>query len=171
MSETIGFIGLGKMGQPMARNLLKAGFELRVYNRNPSRAEPQLAQGAQQVSHPGEAVEPGGIVMTMLVNDGAIEQVVLGEDGFLAQLGSPDIHLAMSTIAPATARKLADLHAKHGSMYVAAPVFGRPEAAATQHLWICVSGAQAAKERSVRCYRQWDRVCMTLGKNQQQPTS
>ncbi len=147
MGEKIGFIGLGNMGQPMARNLLKAGFELRVYNRNPRRAEPLVAEGAQQVFHPGEVVEPGGIVVTMVANDGALEQVTLGQDGFLARLGSNGIHLSMSTVAPATARKLADLHAKHGSMYVAAPVFGRPEAAAAQQLWICVSGAQAAKER------------------------
>jgi 3-hydroxyisobutyrate dehydrogenase-like beta-hydroxyacid dehydrogenase len=66
MSERIGFIGLGNMGQPMALNLLKAGFELRVYNRNPARAEPLVAQGAQQVFKPGEVAEPGGIVVTMV---------------------------------------------------------------------------------------------------------
>lgn len=147
MSKQIGFIGLGNMGQHMARNLLKAGFELRVYNRDPRKAQPLVAQGAQQVFHPREVVEPGGIVVTMLANDDALEQVVLGEDGVLASLGSQGIHLSMSTIAPATARKLADLHAKQGSLYVAAPVFGRPEAAAVQKLWIVVSGARAARER------------------------
>jgi 3-hydroxyisobutyrate dehydrogenase-like beta-hydroxyacid dehydrogenase len=147
MRETIGFIGLGNMGQAMARNLLKAGFELRVYNRNPKKAEPLVAQGAQQVFHPREVVEPGGIVVTMVANDDALEQVVLGRDGFFARLGAHGIHLSMSTVAPATARKLADLHAKQGSLYVAAPVFGRPEAAAVQHIWICVSGARAARER------------------------
>ncbi|HZU68109.1 MAG TPA: NAD(P)-dependent oxidoreductase [Ktedonobacteraceae bacterium] len=148
MSEQIGFIGLGNMGQPMARNLLKAGFELRVYNRNPAKAEPLVAQGARQVSRPGEVVEPGGIVITMVANDAALEQVVLGESGLLERLGSNGIHLSMSTISPATARKLAELHAKHGSIYVAAPVFGRPEAAAAQQLWINISGPQAAKERA-----------------------
>lgn len=148
MSEQIGFIGLGNMGQPMARNLLKAGFELRVYNRNPAKAEPLVAQGARQVSRPGEVVEPGGIVITMVANYAALEQVVLGESGLLERLGSNGIHLSMSTISPATARKLAELHAKHGSIYVAAPVFGRPEAAAAQQLWINISGPQAAKERA-----------------------
>ena len=147
MSKQIGFIGLGNMGQHMAHNLLQAGFELRVYNRDPRKAQPLVAQGAQQVFHPREVVEPGGIVVTMLANDDALEQVVLGEDGVLASLGSQGIHLSMSTIAPATARKLADLHAKQGSLYVAAPVFGRPEAAAVQKLWIVVSGARAARER------------------------
>ena len=77
MSERIGFIGLGNMGQPMALNLLKAGFELSVYNRNPARAEPLVAQGAQQVFKPGEVAEPGGIVVTMVANDSALESVDL----------------------------------------------------------------------------------------------
>ncbi len=147
MSEQIGFIGLGHMGLGMARNLLKAGFELRVYNRNPAKAESLVAQGAKQVFHSGEVVEPGGIVITMVANDDALEQVVLSENGLLERLGSNGIHLSMSTVSPATSRKLADLHARHGSMYVTAPVFGRPEAAAAQQLWICVSGPHATRER------------------------
>jgi 3-hydroxyisobutyrate dehydrogenase-like beta-hydroxyacid dehydrogenase len=147
MAESIGFIGLGNMGQPMARNLLKAGFKLRVYNRNPSRTEPLVAQGAQQVSRPNEVVEPGSTVITMVANDSALESVVLGENGFLEKLGPDGIHISMSTVSPATARKLAELHEKHGSSYVAAPVFGRPQAAAAQQLWIAVSGPPAAKER------------------------
>src|SRR5260370_27362044 len=126
MSERIGCVGLGDVGQPTARNLLKAGFELRVYKRKPRRAEPLVALGAQQVFHPSEVVEPGGIVVTMVANDDALENVVLGEDGFLERLGSNGIHLAMSTISPATARKLADIHANRGIMYVGAPRFWRP---------------------------------------------
>ena len=147
MNESIGFIGLGNMGQPMAHNLLKAGFDLYVYNRSPNRAEPLVAQGAHQASRPSEVAEPGRIVVTMVANDNALESIVLGEEGFLEQLGPNGIHLSMSTVSPATARKLADLHAKLGCIYVAAPVFGRPEAAAAQKLWICLSGPQAAKER------------------------
>jgi 3-hydroxyisobutyrate dehydrogenase-like beta-hydroxyacid dehydrogenase len=147
MAESIGFIGLGNMGQPMARNLLKAGFKLRVYNRNPSRAEPLVAQGAQQVFRPNEVVEPGSMVITMVANDSALESVVSGENGLLERLGPGGIHLSMSTVSPATARQLAELHEKHGSSYVAAPVFGRPQAAAAQQLWIAVSGPPAAKER------------------------
>jgi 3-hydroxyisobutyrate dehydrogenase-like beta-hydroxyacid dehydrogenase len=150
MGERIGFIGLGNMGRPMASNLVQAGFALRVYNRNPRKAEPFVAQGAQQVAKPGEVVEPGGIVVTMVANDNALESVVTGEEGFLERLGHNGIHLSMSTVSPATARKLADLHAQHGSTYLAAPVFGRPEAAAARKLFICLSGpsgAQADKQR------------------------
>src|SRR5579872_5236886 len=99
MSEQIGFIGLGHMGLGMARNLLKAGFELRVYNRNPAKAESLVAQGAKQVFHSGEVVEPGGIVITMVANDDALEQVVLSENGLLERLGSNGIHLSMSTVS------------------------------------------------------------------------
>src|SRR5438874_7051241 len=93
MSERIGFIGLGNMGQPMARNLLKAGFELRVYNRNAAKARPLVELGAQQVSRPSEVAEPGGIVITMVANDSALESVVLGSEGFLERLGPNGIHL------------------------------------------------------------------------------
>ena len=147
MNERIGFIGLGNMGRPIASNLLKAGYDLHVYNRDASKAAPLIAEGAQQGLHPSEVVEPGGIVITMLADDAALEQVTLGEDGILKRLGPGGVHISMSTVSPAIARRMADLHAQHGCAYVAAPVFGRPEAAAAKKLWICLAGAPAAKER------------------------
>ena len=147
MNERIGFIGLGNMGQPIASNLLKAGYDLHVYNRDASKAAPLIVQGAQQGLRPGEVVELGGIVITMLADDAALEQVTLGEDGILKRLGPGGVHISMSTVSPAIARRMADLHAQHGCAYVAAPVFGRPEAAAAKKLWICLAGAPAARER------------------------
>jgi len=147
MGEMIGFIGLGNMGQPMARNLLDAGYQLRVYNRTASKAEPLVAHGAQLVSRPSEAVVPGGIVITMVANDAALEEVTLGEGGILERLGSDGIHVSMSTVLPAAAANLAAQHAQRGGRYVAAPVFGRPEAAAARKLWIAMSGPGTAKER------------------------
>ncbi|MBE9182105.1 NAD(P)-dependent oxidoreductase [Oculatella sp. LEGE 06141] len=147
MSETIGFIGLGNMGLPMATNLLAAGYPLRAYNRTSEKAQPLAEQGAQVVSQPAEAVEPGGIVVTMLANDAALEAVVLGDNGILAKLGQGGIHLSMSTVSPATAHKLAALHEQQGSQYVAAPVFGRPDAAAARKLWVACSGKTPAKDR------------------------
>src|SRR6266487_2712133 len=146
MSEMIGFIGLGNMGHAMAGSLLKAGYALTVYNRTSSKAEALTATGAQLASQPSEAVTTGGIVVSMVANDQALEEIVMSP-GFLERLGPNGIHLSMSTVSPATSRKLAELHAEHGSTYVAAPVFGRPEAAASQQLWICVAGPHAAKER------------------------
>lgn len=147
MSEIIGFIGLGHMGRAMASNLLKAGYKLRVYNRDARKAEPLVAEGAQLVKHPGEAVEPEGIVITMVADDAALEDVTPGPDGILEHLGPGGIHISMSTVSPATAERMTNLHAQYGATYVAAPVFGRPDAAAAGKLWICVAGAPAAKQR------------------------
>ncbi len=149
MSELIGFIGLGSMGEPMASNLLKAGYTLRVYNRTPSKAASLVNQGAKLVSHPRDVAEPGGTVITMLSDDQALEAVVGGDNGLLVRLGRGGMHLSMSTVSPATARNLAERHQRYGVAYLAAPVFGRPEAAAARKLWICLSGPQATKE-SVR---------------------
>lgn len=147
MSGLIGFIGLGNMGEPMAGNLLKAGYTLRIYNRTPSKAASLAGQGAKVVSHPREAAEPGGIVITMLSDDRALEGAVVDDNGLLQRLGPGGIHLSMSTVSPATARNLAERHRRYGVAYLAAPVFGRPQAAAARKLWICFSGSHAAKER------------------------
>jgi 3-hydroxyisobutyrate dehydrogenase-like beta-hydroxyacid dehydrogenase len=147
MSKHIGFIGLGSMGHPMAHNLLKAGYEVHVYNRSASKAKPLVEAGAHQAMSPQDVVEPGSIVITMVANDDALESVTLGSQGILERLGPNGIHLSMSTVSPTFAHKLAELHAQKGVAYVAAPVFGRPEAAAAQKLWIAIAGASTAKER------------------------
>ena len=127
MSMEAGFIGLGAMGLPMATNLVAAGVKLRVHNRTASKAEPLVAKGAVLAASAGDAAASGGIVMTMLADDAAVESVVTGANGIAAQLGPGGIHVSMSTIAPATSHRLASYHAEHGSIYVAAPVFGRPD--------------------------------------------
>ena len=101
MKEPVGFIGLGGMGLAMAANLLKAGFGLRVYNRTADKARPLVEQGATLARSPAEAAEPGGVVVTMVSDDRAVEELTLGSDGFLGRLGD-GIHLSMSTIAPRT---------------------------------------------------------------------
>jgi 3-hydroxyisobutyrate dehydrogenase-like beta-hydroxyacid dehydrogenase len=147
MSMEAGFIGLGSMGLPMAANLVAAEVKLRVHNRTGSKAEPLVAKGAVLASKPADVATAGGIVMTMLADDAAVESVVMGTDGIAAKLGHGGIHVSMSTIAPATSRRLASYHAEHGSIYIAAPVFGRPDNAAARQLVICTSGPAAAKDR------------------------
>jgi 3-hydroxyisobutyrate dehydrogenase-like beta-hydroxyacid dehydrogenase len=147
MNKVIGFVGLGNMGLPMASNLVEAGYTLRVYNRTAQKAQPLIAQGAELADNPANVVEPDGIAITMLSNDQALEEVVLGENGILDKLGSGGIHLSMSTVSSATANKLAKHHEQRGTHYLAAPVFGRPDAAAARKLWICLSGNGVAKER------------------------
>ena len=147
MNQVISFVGLGNMGLAMATNLIEAGFGLRVYNRTAEKAQPLIAKGAKFCDRPSDVVEPGGIVITMLANDQALEEVVFGENGILERLGPGGLHLSMSTVLPATADNLAQHHEQQGSHYLAAPVFGRPDAAAARKLWICLSGNGAAKER------------------------
>jgi 3-hydroxyisobutyrate dehydrogenase-like beta-hydroxyacid dehydrogenase len=146
MKETVGFVGLGNMGLAMSTNLLKAGFGLRIYNRTAAKARPLLEQGATLVRSPADAAEPGGIVVTMVADDRALEEVTSGRDGLLSRLGN-GVHLSMSTVAPRTARRLAELHRERGGHYVAAPVFGKPEVAAGAKLWIVTSGDAAARAR------------------------
>jgi 3-hydroxyisobutyrate dehydrogenase-like beta-hydroxyacid dehydrogenase len=147
MSDVIGFVGLGSMGLPLATNLLESGYQLRVYNRTAAKAQSLVEKGAIAVDSPADVVEAGGIVITLLSNDQALEEVVLGKQGLLSTLTADSIHLSMSTVAPATAQKLAAQHSQQGAHYLAAPVFGRPDAVVARKLWLTLSGNDAAKVR------------------------
>jgi len=147
MTDVVGFVGLGSMGLPLATNLLESGYQLRIYNRTAAKAQPLVEKGAIAVDSPAEVVEPGGIVITLLSNDQALEEVVLGKQGLLSSLTADSVHLSMSTVAPATAQKLAAQHKQQGAHYLAAPVFGRPDAVVARKLWLCLSGNDTAKVR------------------------
>src|SRR5258705_10495700 len=139
----VGFIGLGRMGAGMAANLLKAGHNVTVYSRTPSKAEPLIAQGAKGATSVAEACQ-GDAVITMLANDEAVESVVFGGDGILASLPAGALHISSSTISVALSERLTNEHAKVHQGFVAAPVFGRPEAAAARQLVIVTAGEPAA---------------------------
>jgi 3-hydroxyisobutyrate dehydrogenase-like beta-hydroxyacid dehydrogenase len=143
----IGYVGLGGMGHAMASNLISKGHTLRVWNRSPGKAADLVAQGATLVEHPGQAVTRDGIVFTMVADDAALEQVVGGPDGIAATLGPGGIHVSMSTVSPETTRRLAALHAERGAAFIAAPVFGRPTAAAAAMLFVLIAGEAAAREK------------------------
>ncbi|HKD65451.1 MAG TPA: NAD(P)-dependent oxidoreductase [Candidatus Binataceae bacterium] len=147
MNLEAGFIGLGSMGLPMAENLLAAGLKLTLFNRTAAKAHPLIAKGAILAAVSGDTAKPGGVVMTMLADDAAVESMVVGDDGLAARLAPGGIHVSMSTIAPSTARKLARYHEKRGSIYLASPVFGRPQNAAARQLVVCTSGPAAAKNQ------------------------
>src|ERR1700730_2488683 len=100
MSDSIGFVGLGNMGQPMALNLLKAGYDLCVYDIDALRVTPFTALGASQAFRPREVGSPGGVVITMVTNDAALLDVALGDGGLLERLCPGGIHLSLSTISP-----------------------------------------------------------------------
>jgi 3-hydroxyisobutyrate dehydrogenase-like beta-hydroxyacid dehydrogenase len=144
---SIGMIGLGGMGRAMARRLMREGHELRAYNRTPEKAEELGREGAIPVTRPGEVASRGGVVITMVADDRALEEVTLGADGLLGRLGEGGVHLSMSTVSPEISRWLAALHSERGEGFVSAPVFGRPPVAEAGRLWICVSGDAHAREK------------------------
>jgi 3-hydroxyisobutyrate dehydrogenase-like beta-hydroxyacid dehydrogenase len=146
VKDEIGFIGLGNLGFPMATNLLDAGCALAVYNRTASKAEPLRRRGARIAARPADVIVPGGILVSVVWDDAALAEVVTSE-GLLRRLGAGGVHISMSTVSPATARRMAKLHLAHGADYVEAPVFGRPEAALARKLWIPIAGSPAAKDR------------------------
>lgn len=144
----VGFIGLGQLGSPMVANLLKDGVRVRVYNRTAEKAEPLAALGAEVAASADDAVEPGGVLITCLANDHALDHVLDESPGLFSRLGAEGLHVSMSTIAPATARRLAQRHAEQGGTYLAAPVMGRPDAVAARMQSYLVSGPAGARARA-----------------------
>ena len=145
MSEHIGWMGLGKLGHPMAVNLLESGYHLTVYNRTRTKAEPLAERGAQVASDPLQLAEKGRIVVSVLWDSDTTESLVT--PAFLACMVG-GIHIGMCTGSPQAARRLAKLHADHGSAYVEAPVFGRPEAVTARQLAIPYAASLNAKNRA-----------------------
>lgn len=142
----VGFIGIGRMGRGMARNLLKAGHQVVIWDRTRSRAEELRDEGAEIADSPTGACK-GEIVITMLANDDAVEEVTLGGGGVIKALRENAIHLSMSTITVALSEVLTEAHHTVGQHFVAAPVLGRPEAAAAGKLFIVVAGEQEPVNR------------------------
>lgn len=144
----VGFIGLGHMGAGMASNLLKAGHDVVVYNRSAAKAAPLTAQGAKAAASVADVCR-GDAVITMLANDAAVESVVQGPAGVIANLTTGALHVSSSTISVDLSQRLTEEHAKAGQRFVAAPVFGRPEAAAARKLFIVAGGEATAVEMAM----------------------
>jgi 3-hydroxyisobutyrate dehydrogenase-like beta-hydroxyacid dehydrogenase len=140
----IGFLGTGQMGTPMARRLLGAGYELSVWNRSEGRAEPLIREGAIAAATPAEAELGSDAVITMLFDDAANEEVIFGANGLMDALSPGALHISSSTISVALSRRLTEEHARRGHLFVAAPVFGRPNVAEEGQLWVVAAGADDA---------------------------
>jgi 3-hydroxyisobutyrate dehydrogenase-like beta-hydroxyacid dehydrogenase len=134
----VAVIGLGAMGDPIARNLLQAGHAVSVYNRTPSRAEPFRGLGARVEGTAADAVRDVEAAMTILADDRAVDEVM--SSGVMDELRPGAVHISMSTISVALSRRLAESHGANGQHYVAAPVFGRPDAAAGRKLFVVAAG-------------------------------
>jgi len=143
----VAFIGLGNMGTPMARNLLRAGHEVTVWNRTLSKADVLRPEGVKVAKSPAEAVEGVEAVITMLADDPAVESAVLQAGGIAERLPKGAVHISMSTISVSLTRRLAEGHAQGGQQYMAAPVFGRPEAAEAGKLFVVAAGEKSTVER------------------------
>jgi 3-hydroxyisobutyrate dehydrogenase-like beta-hydroxyacid dehydrogenase len=141
----VAFVGLGDMGLAMADNLRRAGHDLAVYNRSRRRAD--ALSGVRVASTPREAAAGAEAVISMLADDAAVEQVILGPEGVVHGLGAGAVHAGMSTISHGLTRRLAAEHGAAGQRYVAAPVFGRPDAARAAKLWIVAAGPTEAIDR------------------------
>ena len=145
MGERIGWVGLGELGYPMSVNLLESGYQLSAYNRTRSKAEPLAKRGAQIANDPLEVAAKDGFVVSVLWDSETTESFVT--PAFLARMEG-GVHIGMCTGSPEAAKRLAKLHADHGSTYVEAPVFGRPEAITARQLAFPYAGPLEAKNRA-----------------------
>lgn len=144
----VAFIGLGNMGSGIAQCILKAGFDMTVWNRTASKMEPLIAAGAKGAASAREAVRDADVVITSLMDDKSIIENLQGENGILAGMRQGAAHVCVTTISPDCADTLDKLHREHGSFYVSGPVVGRPDAAATGQLSTYLAGDAAAIERA-----------------------
>jgi 3-hydroxyisobutyrate dehydrogenase-like beta-hydroxyacid dehydrogenase len=158
----VGFIGLGRMGAAMAANLLKAGHEVTVYNRSPDKARALSTMGARVAASVADACD-GEAVITMLANDEAVHAVVFDQAGVLASTRRGGLHISMSTISVGLSTQLHAAHTAAGQRFIAAPVFGRPEAAAAAQLFIVAAGARAAVDECAPLFSAMGQRVFNLG--------
>jgi len=136
----IGFIGLGQMGAAIAANLVGARHDVAVWNRSADKAQPLTRAGATLAATPKAAAMGREVVFTMLADDTVLEAVLEGDQGVYAGLDAGALHVSMSTIAVATADRIAAAHGARGQRFLCAPVFGRPAAAAAAKLFVVAAG-------------------------------
>jgi 3-hydroxyisobutyrate dehydrogenase-like beta-hydroxyacid dehydrogenase len=162
---TIGFLGLGVIGRPMAERLLESGHQLVVWNRTAEKARPLVEQGAKLMPTPRAAAEAAEVVVTMLTDGPAVLETVQRPDGLLAGLGAGKVHCDMSTIDVASSRRLAELHGARSIGFVHAPVLGNRHAAREGKLLVFAGGPADALKRAEPVFAslgkrvwRWDRA-------------
>jgi len=143
----VAMIGLGKMGKGIASNIQDAGFELIVYNRTSAKAEPFVEKGAVLAKTPAEAASLANIVVTSLMDDASVLEMVTAKEGILSGLAKGGIHLCTTTISPELSKKLTELHRQHGSHFIMGAVVGRPDAAEAGELLTLMAGDNECIDR------------------------
>jgi 3-hydroxyisobutyrate dehydrogenase-like beta-hydroxyacid dehydrogenase len=161
----VGLIGLGRMGTGIAKSLLRAGHRVTVYNRTRERAEALRKDGATVAASIAEACR-GEAVLTMLADDAALEAVVFGEGGVLKSLPRGRAHISLSTISVELSDRLSVEHTKAGQEFIAAPVFGRPEAAEGGKLVVVAGGPKATVERFNTLWEAIGQKLLVIGEQQ-----
>lgn len=163
--EKIGFLGLGVMGSNVVANLLKAGHEITVYNRTTERAEAISKQGARQAQTPREAVADADVIMIMVSDDKAIEDMVFGPDGALKGARQGQIAIDLTTCLPATSLREAAAFNERGVEFLDAPVFGSKNESRDAGLWIVIGGKQEVYEKMLPIFRRISETQHYMGEN------
>ena len=165
MIKTISYLGLGTMGSGMASNLLKAGYQLTVWNRSIEKCKPFARKGARVADTPADAARDVDLVIYMLSNDQAVEEVVFGAKGILGGIKEGQIAMDMSTVLPAMSLREQEAYAKRGVDFLDAPVFGSKQEAADAKLWIMAAGNKAIFEKVKPVLEKLGQTVHYFGKN------
>jgi 3-hydroxyisobutyrate dehydrogenase len=165
MDGNIGFIGLGTMGMPMARNLLKAGFEVTVFNRTASKTERIRKDGAKVGSSPKEVAAGNAIIVTIVSDTPDVESVVLGRDGIAEGIRPGSVVIDMSTISPEATRRMALRLREKGCQMLDAPVSGGEQGAIDGTLSIMVGGEDEAIEHCMPVLKAMGKTIVHVGPN------
>lgn len=163
--EKVAFLGLGIMGFNISMNLLKAGYPLTVYNRTPERAEPLVRAGARQARTAREAATDANIVMIMLSDDAAVQELVWGKDGVLEGVKPGQLVLDLTTVYPTTSLKEAEAFRSKGADFLDAPVFGSKNESRDAGLWIVVGGAKLCFDRALPLLKKISETQHYMGEN------
>ena len=165
MIKKIAYLGLGTMGSGMASNLLKAGYQLTVWNRSAEKCKPFARKGARVADTPADAARDVDLVMYILSNDEAVEDVVLGANGILRGIQEGQIAIDMSTVLPETSLRELEAYAKRGVDFLDAPVFGSKQESAEAKLWIMAAGNKAIFEKVKPVLTKLGQTVHYFGKN------
>ena len=163
--KTISYLGLGTMGSGMAANLLKAGYELTVWNRSAEKCEPFARKGARVAHTPADAVRDAELFMYSLSNDQAVEEVVFGATGILSGINAGQIAIDMSTVLPATSLREQEAYAKRAVDFLDTPVFGSKKESANAELWIMAAGKRDTFEKVKPLLEQLGQTVHYFGQN------
>ena len=165
MIKKIAYLGLGTMGSGMASNLLKAGYELTVWNRSAEKCKPFARKGARVADTPADAARDVDLVIYMLSNDQAVEEVVFDTNGILSGIKEGQIAIDMSTVLPATSLREQEAYAKRGVDFLDAPVFGSKKESAEAKLWIMAAGNKGIFEKVRPILEKLGQTVHYFGKN------